>query len=369
MHWEKKICVRITVRRIVTTILAASTVANLIIVGAVFGADGESAPTASPEWASSLSTPTFLIPHSGGGETPTPVPPVTASIITAAAQVSVTTPADPLALTQELVDSPKWVVCIKKFYWPKYSVQPGDTLLSLAAAAGTTVSRLMSANCLPDVRIAAGQILYVPRLLINTDTPTPTSTLTETMTATFTPTETHTPTATATPSYTPTETPTPTPTFSQTPTATYTPTHTPTPTATETPSPTLTSTLTTVSNSPPSVTIIAPANNSHHSYTVSNPSAGVWYTTIDLQAQVSDAEDDVLPDSSVLWTTNIKAPAGSPSRWSGMTVNATLYSNVCTGMWHTITLTAQDSQGAVSNAVITIFIGEGEFCEAASTSQ
>ena len=350
MHWEKKICIRITVRRIVTTILAASTVANLIIVGAVFGADGESAPTASPEWASSLSTPTFLIPRSGGGETPTPVPPISPSTTTEVAQVPVTMPADPPALTQELVDSPEWVVCIKKFYWPTYRVQPGDTLFSLAAAAGTTVSRLMSANCLPDVRITAGQILYVPRLLINTDTPTPTSTLTETMTVTFTP--------TAKPSYTPTETPTPTPTFSQTPTATYTPTHTPTPT----------STLTTVSNSPPRVTIIVPANNSSYGYTGSNPTLGVWYTTIDLQAQVSDAQDDVLPDSSVLWTTNIKAPAGSPSRWNGMTVNATLYSNVCTGMWHTITLTAQDSQGAVSNAVITIFIGEGEFCEAASTS-
>ena len=45
MHWEKKICIRITIRRIVGTVLAASAVANLIIVGAVFGADASPAPT------------------------------------------------------------------------------------------------------------------------------------------------------------------------------------------------------------------------------------------------------------------------------------------------------------------------------------
>ena len=39
MHWEKKICIRLTIRRIVVTILAASAVTNLVIVGVVFGAD------------------------------------------------------------------------------------------------------------------------------------------------------------------------------------------------------------------------------------------------------------------------------------------------------------------------------------------
>ena len=38
---------------IATIVLAASTVANMIIVGAVFGADSPTAvPTASPEWTS-----------------------------------------------------------------------------------------------------------------------------------------------------------------------------------------------------------------------------------------------------------------------------------------------------------------------------
>jgi hypothetical protein len=54
MHWEKRICIRITIRRIVGAILAASTVANVVIVGAVFGA--ESAP-AAPTMTSTLITP------------------------------------------------------------------------------------------------------------------------------------------------------------------------------------------------------------------------------------------------------------------------------------------------------------------------
>ena len=53
MHWEKKICIRITLRRIVGTILAASTVVNLVIAGVVFGADSPApAPTITlmPIW-------------------------------------------------------------------------------------------------------------------------------------------------------------------------------------------------------------------------------------------------------------------------------------------------------------------------------
>jgi hypothetical protein len=39
MHGEKKICIRLTLRRIVGALMLASIAANLVIVGAVFGAD------------------------------------------------------------------------------------------------------------------------------------------------------------------------------------------------------------------------------------------------------------------------------------------------------------------------------------------
>ena len=370
MHWEKEIRIRITVRRIATIVLAASTVANMIIVGAVFGADSPTGvPTASPEWTSSLPAPTFLIPHSGGGGTSTPVAPISASTTPESTQPPTATPTELPALTQELVDSPGWNVCIKKFYWPTYRVRSGDTLFALATASGTTVNQLKSANCLSDDRIISGQVLYVPRALINTATATPTSTATPSAIATIsqTPTPTQT-TVTVLPSAT--DTPTPTSTFTQIPSATYTPTYTPMPsatptrteTATQIPSPTWTYTPTTVLNSPPDIEIISPLNGSSHSYTVSNP----WSTTIRLQGRASDAEDDVLPDSSLTWTTNIKPPAGNPNQWNGPTPMVTLYSNACTGTWHTITLTGRDSQGAVSTAMISIFIGEGAFCEAAN---
>ena len=64
--------------------------------------------------------------------------------------------------------------------WVAYTVQPGDTLYSLANATGTTVSELMFANCLNDSNyILAGMTIYLPRLPVRTAVPTipPTATL------------------------------------------------------------------------------------------------------------------------------------------------------------------------------------------------
>ena len=49
--------------------------------------------------------------------------------------------------------------------WPAYTIQPGDTLATIAAWAGADVNTLATANCLanPDV-ISVGQTLYVPQL-------------------------------------------------------------------------------------------------------------------------------------------------------------------------------------------------------------
>jgi hypothetical protein len=208
MHWEKKICIRITIRRIVGAILAASIVANLVIVGAVFGAEPPPAtltttatPTLTSALATSFLTITFIIPTSTAEE-----------IVTT--QTSDAIPID--TFTPTSTEPPLWIICVKRFFWPTYRIQQGDTLFSIALATGSTVSELISANCLSNNQIYTGQLLHVPRLPSNTltatlsPTPTDTRTATPTFTSTNTATATVTDTLTATSTYTPTTTPTPT---------------------------------------------------------------------------------------------------------------------------------------------------------------
>lgn len=112
-----------------------------------------------------------------------------------------------------------------------YTVQPGDTLYSLAQRFGVSMDVIRRANCLDSYTILAGTKIYLPP---PPPTPTHTATLppTPTPTGTFIPTLTWTPTPTEFPSVTPS--PTPTASSTVTGTATYTPTSTPTPTETPT---------------------------------------------------------------------------------------------------------------------------------------
>src|SRR5215207_6963430 len=159
MHWEKKICFRITIRRIVGAILAASTVANLIIVGVVFGAESlPEAPTitASPSMTSVLSTsfsPTVFFTDTVTAEaTPTSSPGIPPT------------------------DTPAGSSCIPRYDWPTYQIQQGNTLFWLGSATGSTVQELVLANCLTTDVIYRGQSLHVPRLPMSTFTPTATAT-------------------------------------------------------------------------------------------------------------------------------------------------------------------------------------------------
>lgn len=202
MQWEKKICIRLTTRRILGAVLTASTVVNLVIVGAAFEA---SAPTAELTATFLLTTPprttTTLAPASTASETFTPT----------------STPSATLTQTDTLTPPPTLTLCILRSYWPVYRVQQGDTLFNLAQATGSTEGELRLANCLPNDQIYPGQLLYVPRLPRNPITPS--------FTATVTPTVTSTDTLTATSTYTPI---TPTATSAHTPiTPTATPTYTP----------------------------------------------------------------------------------------------------------------------------------------------
>jgi LysM repeat protein len=120
--------------------------------------------------------------------------------------------------------TPTHIACGAPSGWVTYIVQPGDTLYHIADLYRVTVTQLMNANCLTSTVIYVGQRLYVPN--VATSTPPfvfPTAT----------------PTETATPGGA-TDTTTPTPT-QQPPTDTPTPTATPVPPDTATPTPTSTS--------------------------------------------------------------------------------------------------------------------------------
>jgi LysM repeat protein len=126
--------------------------------------------------------------------------------------------------------------------WVRYTVQPGDTLQSLAQRTNTSVDVLVRANCLTSYDIRPGQPLWLPVYPAPPPPPPPTATFlpppatpTWTATATFTPTPSPT-TAVATPTFTPTPTPSatwtsepPTPTPTDTPTSAPPPTNTPVP--------------------------------------------------------------------------------------------------------------------------------------------
>jgi len=136
---------------------------------------------------------------------------------------------------------PTPVPCGPPPWWVQVRVQPGDTLFRLALRHGTTVYTIMQANCLNSTNLAAGRLLYLPPLPATPIQPLPTLTASPTASATATPTAVFTPTATATLTASPTAVITLT-TSTPTPTpVTATPsataTATATPTTSETPSP------------------------------------------------------------------------------------------------------------------------------------
>ncbi len=61
------------------------------------------------------------------------------------------------------VRPPTPVPCGPPNWWVRYVVQPGDTLSSLAARTGTTVYAIMQANCMDNTYLTAGRTIYLPR--------------------------------------------------------------------------------------------------------------------------------------------------------------------------------------------------------------
>jgi LysM repeat protein len=114
-------------------------------------------PTEVPPTATSTPTPQ---PTLTSTSTPTPVPTPTQS-------PSPTQPPSPTATAQPTPTR----LCIVPSTWRLYTVQPGDTLTSLAVRYGTTVSAIVDANCLSSTGIYAGQRLYLPAQPVVTPIP------------------------------------------------------------------------------------------------------------------------------------------------------------------------------------------------------
>jgi len=162
MQWEKKICIRLTTRRILGAVLTASTVVNLVIVGVAFEA---AAPTPT-------ATPTEISLSTTQSQTATSIALATTANEGITPSSSPTTMLAPMDTPTQL---PTLALCVLRSYWPIYRVQPGDTLFSLARVTGSTDGELRLANCLPDNQLYPGQLLYVPRLPSITVTPSSTA--------------------------------------------------------------------------------------------------------------------------------------------------------------------------------------------------
>ncbi len=126
------------------------------------------------------------------------------------------------------------IACGAPAGWILYVVQPGDTLYRISLLYRVSVAQLQQANCMGGTTgILTGQQLRVPNVVTSTATFTPLTPITETFTPSITLTASSTTGITET--SVPTETQTPSPTSipaTQTPTPTSAPSNTPSPTQT-----------------------------------------------------------------------------------------------------------------------------------------
>lgn len=142
--------------------------------------------------------------------------------------------------------------------WVRYTVRPGNTMYSLSQAFGVSISQLQFANCLSpnQYNLSTGQSIWVPNVATRTPRATATATLTPVIIVFPSLTRTATPSPTA--SLTPTGTDMPTSTNIPTGTATRTATGVPSSTS---PPPSVTPTATATITAFPSATPTTPASS------------------------------------------------------------------------------------------------------------
>ena len=107
-------------------------------------------------------------------------------------------------------------------------------------------------------------------------------------------------------------------------------------------------------NQPPTVAITSPASDVELVYDGRDDGRGQWYTDVTLVGNANDPEDGALSGGDLVWTTDYGGQA--PLLGTGASLTARLYSSQCTGVTHTVTLTATDSGGIVRTAVVQIRI-------------
>lgn len=107
---------------------------------------------------------------------------------------------------------------------------------------------------------------------------------------------------------------------------------------------------------PPVVSISSPASDLDLFYDDFDDTVDMWYVDLALSGTAVDPEDGVLTGSSLVWTTD-RSSLQSPVLGTGSSVNVRLYSNICTGLTHTVTLSATDSDANVRTTFRRIRIG------------
>ena len=105
---------------------------------------------------------------------------------------------------------------------------------------------------------------------------------------------------------------------------------------------------------PPTVAITSPASDIELEYDDRDEGRGQWYADVTLVGSANDPEDGALTGGDLVWTTSYAGQA--PLLGTGASLTARLYSSTCTGVTHTVTLTATDSGGNVRTAVVRIRI-------------
>jgi hypothetical protein len=81
-----------------------------------------------------------------------------------------------------------------------------------------------------------------------------------------------------------------------------------------------------------------------------------WYTILDVQGYVRDFEQVSLDGEDLVWTTD-RADLQDPRLGTASGTSIRLYSDRCTGVTHTVTLTATDARNAQGTASIQVHIG------------
>ena len=114
-------------------------------------------------------------------------------------------------------------------------------------------------------------------------------------------------------------------------------------------------TITDCSDQPPVVTVTSPLDQETFFYTGFDEALNMWYPDDHFTGTALDPEDGTLSGAALVWTTDQTA-LQAPLLGTGSAITGRLYSNVCSGVTHNVTLEATDSFGNVRSALVRVGI-------------